>query len=85
MPKARAKAAEAMRSVLFDEIIPARPLASSGLATQLATSDLAIGNSDPVNRDLVGRPGLDLGNGIKSSVPLRSNSSSQLRQQLQKV
>src|ERR1035437_6308883 len=41
MPKARAKAAEAMRSVLFDEIIPVRPHASVGLATQVATSDVA--------------------------------------------
>ena len=61
MPKARAKAAEAMRSVLFDEIIPARPLASSGLATQLATSDAVVGDSGPVNRTFVGRPGLDPG------------------------
>src|ERR1019366_5742496 len=68
MPKARAKAAEAMRSVLFDEITPAGPLVSSGLATQLATSDVAIGNSEPVNRTFVGRPGLDPGTlGLKET------------------
>jgi integrase len=61
MPKARAKAAEAMRSVLFDEIIPARPLGSASLATQMATSDLANSYSEPVNRTFVGRPGLDPG------------------------
>jgi integrase len=61
MPKARAKAAEAMRSVLFDEIIPMRPLGSAGLATQMATSDLANSYSEPVNRTFVGRPGLDPG------------------------
>ena len=56
MPKARAKAAEAMRSVLFDEIIPARPLVSAGLATQMATSDVANGYFEAVNRTFVGRP-----------------------------
>jgi integrase len=61
MPKARAKAAEAMRSVLFDEIIPARTLASAGLATQMATSDVANSYFKPVNRTFVGRPGLDPG------------------------
>ena len=61
MPKARAKAAEAMRSVLFDEIVPFSPDESAGLATQLATSDVAKDDSDVVTRDLVGRPGLDPG------------------------
>jgi len=61
MPKARAKAAEAMRSVLFGEIIPVYPHASVGLATQMATSDVANSYSEPVNRTFVGRPGLDPG------------------------
>ena len=61
MPRARAKVAEAMRSVLFDEIIHARPLASTGLATQVATSDVADDYSEPANRAFVGRPGLDPG------------------------
>ena len=61
MPRARAKAAEAMRSVLFDEIIHSRPFASAGLATQVATSDVASGYSEPANRAFVGRPGLDPG------------------------
>src|ERR1019366_9232332 len=68
MPKARAKAAEAMRSVLFDEIDPARPHVSAGLATQMATSDVASSYSEPVNRTFVGRPGLDPGTlGLKGT------------------
>jgi integrase len=68
MPKARAKAAEAMRSVLFDEIIPVRPHASVGLATQVATSDVANSYTEPVNRAYVGRPGLDPGTlGLKGT------------------
>ena len=61
MPKSRAKAAEAMRSVLFDDDRATHPLASAGLATQLATLDLVASSSVPVTRDLVGRPGLDPG------------------------
>jgi hypothetical protein len=61
MPKARAKAAEAMRSMLFDEITPARPQTMAGLATQMATSDVANSYTEPVNRAFVGRPGLDPG------------------------
>jgi integrase len=54
MPKSRAKAAEAMRSVLFDGHLTSRPLASVGLATQLATLDAANEFSTPVTKDLVG-------------------------------
>src|ERR1019366_2265261 len=61
MPKSRARAAEAMRSVLFDEDQSPRPLASVGLATQLATLDEANENKRDLTRDLVGRPGLDPG------------------------
>jgi integrase len=61
MPKARAKAAEAMRSVLFDEIISVRPHMSVGLATQMATPDVADTHFEAVNRTFVGRPGLDPG------------------------
>jgi hypothetical protein len=61
MPKARAKAAEAMRAVLFDEIIPACPLAFAGLATQRATSDVANGYTESVKRAFVDRPSLDPG------------------------
>ena len=71
MPRARAKAAEAMRSVLFDEIIHSRPFASAGLATQVATSDVASGYSEPANRAFVGRPGLDPGTlGLKETFNL---------------
>jgi integrase len=68
MPKSRAKAAEAMRSVLFDEDHSPRPRASVGLATQLATLSAAGDSSTPVTRDLVGRPGLDPGTlGLKEA------------------
>ena len=68
MPKARAKAVEAMRSVLFDEIIAVRPLALAGLATQMATSDVANSYSESVNRAFVDRPGLDPGTlGLKGT------------------
>jgi hypothetical protein len=71
MPKARAKAAEAMRSVLFDEITPARPLVSAGLTTQMATSDVASSYFEVVNRTFVGRPGLDPGTlGLKGTCEL---------------
>lgn len=53
MPKARAKAAEAMRSVLYDELVAVRPPESAPLATQMATSDLANSYSEPVNRTFV--------------------------------
>ena len=61
MPKARAKAAEAMRSVLYDQSNPARSFVSAGLATQTATSDVADNYSEAANRTFVGRPGLDPG------------------------
>ena len=61
MPKARAKAAEAMRSVLYGQNEPAGPLVSAGLATQMATSDVADNYSEHANRTFVGRPGLDPG------------------------
>ena len=61
MPKARAKAAEAMRSVLYDENVSNRPQESEPLATQLATLRVANSYSKPVIRNFVGRPGLDPG------------------------
>ncbi len=61
MPKARARAAEAMRTVLFDVIVPERPPLFTGLATQLATSEATDSYSEVVNRTFVGRPGLDPG------------------------
>jgi hypothetical protein len=54
--------------VFFDEIIPVRPYTSVGLATQMATSDAANSYSEPVDRTLVGRPGLDPGTlGLKET------------------
>ncbi|MHB2027847.1 MAG: tyrosine-type recombinase/integrase [Acidimicrobiales bacterium] len=61
MPTSRAKAAEAMRSVLFDDSVPSRSEPSVALATQLATLPVAESYLEPVTRDLVGRPGLDPG------------------------
>ena len=60
-PTARAKVAEAMRSVLFDGIVPARPLGSTRLATPMASADVVDSHCEPVNRTFVGRPGLDPG------------------------
>jgi integrase len=59
MPSSRAKAAEAMRTVLFDENVRTDQGKSAPLATQLATFDVANNYSHPLTRDLVGRLGLD--------------------------
>lgn len=61
MPSSRAKAAEAMRTVLFEDDVRASTQPSDGLATKLATNDVANSYSGPLTRDLVGRPGLDPG------------------------
>jgi hypothetical protein len=71
MPKARAKAAEAMRSVLYDEIVSIRPQESDLLAAQLATLRAANSYFKPVIRNFVGRPGLDPGTlGLKGTCKL---------------
>ena len=59
MPSSRAKAAEAMRTVLFENDVRASTPPSDGLATKLATNDVANSYSEPLTRDLVGRLGLD--------------------------
>ncbi len=57
-----------MRSLLFDDELSLRPLASAGLATRLATLDLAHENLISPTRTLVGRPGLDPGTlGLKEA------------------
>ena len=61
MPSSRAKAAVAMRTVLFEDEVRASTSPSSGLATQLATQSGPKSYSEPLTRYLVGRPGLDPG------------------------
>ena len=60
MPRSRAKAAEAMRTILYDALDDS-PKSSSALATSLATLEPTGLNLNPLIRDLVGRPGLDPG------------------------
>ena len=57
MPRSRARAAEAMRSMLHDDSVPDIPDTSNALAT-LGTEGL---NFNTLTRSLVGRPGLDPG------------------------
>ena len=57
MPRSRARAAEAMRTILYDESAPDIPDTSNALAT-LESERL---NFNPLTRTLVGRPGLDPG------------------------
>jgi integrase len=54
MPKSRARAAEAMRSVLYDENVPVRAHESDPLATPVATQGVANSYSRPVIRNFVG-------------------------------
>ena len=61
MPRSRARAAEAMRTVLFDGEPCDSPSESTALATRLATSESEKITLVPLIRDLVGRPGLDPG------------------------
>ena len=61
MPSSRAKAAEAMRALLYEDDVRASTQPSNGVATKLATDDVANSYSEPLTRDLVGRPGLDPG------------------------
>ena len=61
MPRSRAKAAEAMRTILYDETPGERPTPSNALATQLATQEAKRLNNYPLIRSVVGRPGLDPG------------------------
>ena len=61
MPRSRAKAAEAMRTILYDETPSERPTPSNALATQLATPEAKRLNFYPLIRSVVGRPGLDPG------------------------
>jgi integrase len=60
MPRSRAKAAEAMRTILYDALVDS-PEPSNALATSLATLETMELNLNPLIRDLVGRPGLDPG------------------------
>jgi hypothetical protein len=81
LPRSRARAAEAMRAVLFDESVQISPQESNALATQLATPRVANRCLEPVIRPYVGRPGLDPGTlgpareGSGSSVTIRLRSS----------
>jgi hypothetical protein len=61
MPRSRAKAAEAMRTILYDDAAVNNPESSNALATSLATLRPTELNLNPLIRDLVGRPGLDPG------------------------
>ena len=61
MPRSRAKAAEAMRTILYDDAPVETAKTSSALATSLATSAPTELNVMPLTRTLVGRPGLDPG------------------------
>ena len=61
MPRSRAKAAEAMRTILYDETPSESPTPSNALATRLATPEAKRLNFDPLIRSVVGRPGLDPG------------------------
>jgi integrase len=61
LPRSRAKAAEAMRVMLFDESAQVGPHKSDALATRLATNLVANKCLEPVIRPYVGRPGLDPG------------------------
>ena len=68
MPRSRAKAAEAMRTILYDETPSERPTPSNALATQLATPEAKRLNIYPLIRSVVGRPGLDPGTlGLKEA------------------
>jgi len=70
MPRSRAKAAEAMRTNLYDTLDDS-PKSSSALATSLATLEPTELNLNPLIRDLVGRPGLDPGTlGLKGTCEL---------------
>ena len=65
MPRSRARAAEAMRTMLFDAAPADIPSPTVALATPLATSLATVSpvesTSLPLIRGLVGRPGLDPG------------------------
>ena len=60
MPRSRARAAEAMRTILYDAQVDS-PDSSNALATSLATLKSEKLNFTPLTRTLVGRPGLDPG------------------------
>jgi len=57
----RAKSPKAMRSVLLEDDVRAGTQLFTGLATKLASTDVATSYMGPLTRDLVGRPGLDPG------------------------
>jgi integrase len=61
MPRSRARAAEAMRTILYDDSPVDSPETSNALATSLATSESERLNFNSLTRSLVGRPGLDPG------------------------
>jgi hypothetical protein len=61
MPRSRAKAAEAMRSILYDDAPVETPESSNALATSLATLESEKLNFNTLTRTEVGRPGLDPG------------------------
>ena len=61
LPRSSARAAEAMRTVLFEHEVESRPQESDALATQLATPRVASRCLGPAIRPFVGRPGLDPG------------------------
>jgi hypothetical protein len=61
MPRSRAKAAEAIRSILYDDESVETPESSNALATSLATLESERLDFIPLTRTFVGRPGLDPG------------------------
>ena len=65
MPRSRAKAAEAMRTILYDDSSSAMPRPSEALATPVATprpvEDVEGSTPQHLIRSFVGRPGLDPG------------------------
>ncbi len=77
MPRSRARAAEAMRRILYDDSSSAMPLPSGALASPVTTlhpaTDLERSTPEYVTRKFVGRPGLDPG--TLGSILVRSGAS----------
>lgn len=70
MPRSRAKAAEAMRSMLFNDVPAVIPSPSNALATSLATFETEKITLEPLTRNSVGHPGLDSDAlGLKGALP----------------
>ena len=61
MPRSRAKAAAAMRTVLFDDPVHEGPEVTDGLAVNMAVIDSQTSSKNALTCGYVGRPSLDLG------------------------